>query len=104
MPYQNLDNYTFSLPFVRSIVCPVCKKEHRINLENYITHEWSEPDITDNMMGPDHNVEIDTGDQVACDQCGCKFHITGWLREYPLGALDQDHIQCTFSYQGNILL
>lgn len=43
-------------------------------------------------MGPDAVHYFDTQDECKCPSCGCTVHVTGWIREYPMGIFDSDEI------------
>lgn len=46
----------------------------------------------DNGMGPDAVHSFDSETSCTCPYCGKVLHITGWIREYPLGTLDSEEI------------
>ena len=43
-------------------------------------------------MGPDIVYSFDTTDGLTCEKCGGGIHVEGWIREYPVGAYDSEHI------------
>lgn len=43
-------------------------------------------------MGQDAVYRFDSEISCACPYCGKLLHITGWIREYPLGTLDSEEI------------
>ena len=43
-------------------------------------------------MGPDAVHSFDSETSCTCPYCGKVLHISGWIREYPLGTLDSEGI------------
>lgn len=78
------------LSFVRTIQCPECNIEFEVDLAEY------ECDVSsfekDNGMGPDAVHSFDSEISCTCPYCGKLLHISGWIREYPLGTLDSEEI------------
>ena len=78
------------IDFSRTVTCPCCKKEISINLDDYIYDTSS--DEKENGMGPDCVYYFDSGEEVTCDNCSSIVRISGWIREYPIGAYDSENI------------
>lgn len=78
------------LSFVRTIQCPECSIEFEVDLAEY------EYDVSnfekDNGMGPDAVHSFDSETSCTCPYCGKVLHISGWIREYPIGTLDSEEI------------
>lgn len=78
------------LSFVRTIRCLECSIEFEVDLVEY------EYDVSsfekDNGMGPDAVHSFDSETSCTCPYCGKVLHITGWIREYPIGTLDSEEI------------
>ncbi len=47
-------------------------------------------------MGPDVVYSFDSGTDYECPYYGKTIHITGWIREYPIGILDSEEIDVDF--------
>ena len=43
-------------------------------------------------MGPDMVYYFDSTDALCCDFCKKNIKIVGWIREYPIGAIDSEDI------------
>jgi len=43
-------------------------------------------------MGPEIVYSFDSDDIYECPKCGNSIHISGWIREYPIGAYDSEDI------------
>lgn len=87
--FEDLYGYeSFSL--VRTIECPHCHKEQEIDLEDYVYDQSSYE--RENGMGPDIVYSFDTDEYFECHYCGRRFHVSGWIREYPMGAYDSEDI------------
>ena len=52
----------------------------------------SNPDESDNCMGPDMVYSFDSEENYHCDYCGKLLRIEGWIREYPMGAYDSEDV------------
>lgn len=77
----------------RLIKCPVCGQFNEIDFEDYILDTTVNPSTRDNDMGGDIVYTFDTEDNLKCDHCGSRFRVTGWVREYPIGAYDSESIE-----------
>ena len=80
-----------SVSLIRTVKCPYCGDESEIDLEDYETGTSS----YDNEigMGEDMVYEFDTEDNLECPKCVRKFRVSGWIREYPMGAYDSEDIK-----------
>ena len=78
------------ISLLRTIECPDCGIQFEEDLEEYVIDVSSFE--KDNGMGPDAVHTIDSEASCECPYCGKILHITGWIREYPLGALDSEEI------------
>lgn len=76
--------------FVRTIQCPECNTEFEVDLAEYVYDVSSFE--KDNGMGPDAVHSFDTEANCKCPYCGKILHIAGWIREYPIGAIDSEEI------------
>lgn len=90
--FMEIDYGYVAVPLTRSIKCPCCGAVHEIDLEEFLYDETSNPSISDNDMGPDIVYSFDTEDNLRCEQCGKGIRVEGWIREYPIGAYDSEHI------------
>ncbi len=84
------------VPLMYSVKCPHCNTEQEVDLEDYMWDETSNESSSDNDMGPDIVYSFDTEDNSECEKCGKVFRIEGWIREYPIGAYDSEHIEVHF--------
>jgi len=85
-----IDMYGYHpVPLMRTIKCPHCSVEKEVDLEDYLLDETS----NENSMGPDIMYSFDTEDNCKCKKCGKVFRVEGWIREYPIGAYDSEHIE-----------
>lgn len=75
---------------IRKICCPNCGSENEVDLEEYLYDQSS--DEKENGMGPDIVYSFDSEDNYYYNECGVAIHITGWIREYPMGAYDSEDI------------
>ncbi len=75
---------------IRNIQCPYCGEELEIDLEDFECDQSS--DERENGMGPDIVYSFDTEDNIECPSCERKYRISGWIREYPVGAYDSEHL------------
>lgn len=84
------DPENWRLSFSRTIECPDCGVEFEVDLEDYLQ------DVSnfekENGMGPDAVYNFDSATDCECPYCGKIIHITGWIREYPIGILDSEEI------------
>ena len=80
------------VPLMRIVRCPYCSAEQEIDFEDYLWDETSNDSRFDDDMGPDIVYSFNTEDNYECESCGKLFHVEGWIREYPVGAYDSEHI------------
>ena len=78
------------LSFVRTVTCPYCNEELEVDLEDFET-EVSSYD-NENGMGVDMVYSFDSEDNIECPSCRMKYQVSGWIREYPIGAYDSEEI------------
>jgi DNA-binding transcriptional MerR regulator len=81
------------VPLMRIVKCPLCSADQEVDLEDYLWDETSNENSFDNDMGPDIMYSFDTEDNCECEKCGEVFRVEGWIREYPIGAYDSEHIE-----------
>ena len=79
------------VPFSRVISCPCCGHKEDVDLEDYLCNESSYE--KENGMGPDAVFEFDSEESYKCPKCSHILRITGWIREYPIGAYDSDDFE-----------
>lgn len=89
MDFEDLYGYQ-AVSLTREVVCPHCGVKQEIDLEDYIIDESS--DESENGMGPDMVYSFDTEDGYEYCDCGRFFRVSGWIREYPMGAYDSESI------------
>ena len=82
------DNWRLS--FNRTIECPDCGIEFEVDLEDYLQDVSSFE--KENGMGSDAVYSFDSATDCECPYCGKTIHITGWIRENPIGILDSEEI------------
>ena len=81
------------VPLMRTVTCPHCGTEQEIDVEDYLWDETSNKSRFDDDMGPDIVYSFDTEDNFECEKCGKVFRVEGWIREYPVGAYDSEHVE-----------
>lgn len=79
-----------NISFVRTIQCPNCLIEFEVDLEEYIFDSSSYE--KENGMGADVVYSFDTECSCRCPYCDSILRISGWIREYPVGAYDSEDI------------
>ena len=84
------DPENWQLSFSRTIECPDCGIEFEVDLEEYLQDVSSFE--KENGMGPDAVYSFDSDTNYECPYCGKTLHITGWIREYPIGIVDSEEI------------
>ena len=82
--------YEIPFDFIRTFKCPYCGEELEIDLEDYLSDTSSYE--RENGMGPDMVYYFDSTDALCCDFCKKNIKIVGWIREYPIGAIDSEDI------------
>ena len=78
---------------IRTVRCPYCGEELEVDLEDYQTDQGS--DERENGMGPDIVYSFDSEGSIECPSCCGAYHVSGWIREYPLGAYDSEDVDVT---------
>jgi len=91
MDFEDMYGYR-PVPLMRSGDCPHCNAVQEIDLVDYLWDETLNESHRENDMGPDIVYSFDTEDCIGCDKCGKAFQVRGWIREYPVGAYDSEHI------------
>lgn len=79
-----------ALQMMEDIKCPNCGAEDTVDLEDYVYSESS--DERENGMGPDFVRYFDSEQSYECPDCGKIICISGWKREYPMGAFDSEDV------------
>jgi len=76
---------------IRTVKCPYCSEKKEVDLEDYETDVIS----YDNEigMGEDIVYSFDSGDNIECSACLRKYRVSGWIREYPIGAYDSEEVK-----------
>ena len=82
----------------RDVICPCCGERVLVNLEDYVSDTACTESQRDDDMGPDVLYTFNGDDPCECPSCQNSFVISGWLREYPIGAFDSADIE-TISYE-----
>ena len=90
MDIEDMFDYQ-TVPFGREVVCPCCGYKAEVDLEDYLCNESSYE--KENGMGPDMVYEFDSEESYKCPKCSHILRITGWIREYPIGAYDSDDFE-----------
>jgi DNA-binding transcriptional MerR regulator len=85
------DMYDYrAVTLIRRVICPYCGEEMEVDLEDY------ETDISsyDNEigMGEDMVYSFDSEDNIKCPACMRRYRVSGWIREYPIGAYDSEEV------------
>lgn len=79
-----------AVPLIREIECPCCHEVQEIDLEDYLYDESSYE--KENGMGPDMVYSFDSEENQECIFCQRRIRISGWIREYPIGAYDSEEL------------
>ena len=88
--FMEFDDWKFELEMIEDIKCPNCGAEDIVDLEDYVYSESSYE--KENGMGPDSVKYFDSEQSYECPECGKVIRISGWKREYPLGAFDSEEV------------
>lgn len=88
--FMGVDDWKFELEMIEDIKCPNCGAEDIVDLEDYVYSESSYE--KENGMGPDSVKYFDSEQNYECPECGKVIRISGWKREYPLGAFDSEEV------------
>lgn len=87
--FEDLYGYE-TVSLIRIIGCPYCHENQEIDLEDYVYDQSG--DEKENGMGPEIVYSFDTEEDLACFCCGRHFRVSGWIREYPIGAYDSEDV------------
>lgn len=89
-----MDEYedTHPISLIRTVVCPACGVQLAVDLEDYLWDETCNDDDSDNGMGSDTVFSFDSDGAFFCEDCGKAIRVSGWIREYPVGAYDSECI------------
>lgn len=79
-----------SVFLIRSICCPYCYKENKVDLEEYMYNQSTYE--KENGMGQDVVYSFNSENNYQCPECDATIQIEGWIREYPIGAYDSENI------------
>jgi DNA-binding transcriptional MerR regulator len=87
--FEDLYGYQ-PVSLIRTVTCPHCGEELEVDLEDYETDVSS----YDNEigMGEDMVYSFDSEDNIECPACQGKYRVSGWVREYPIGAYDSEEV------------
>lgn len=87
--FEDLYGYQ-PVSLVRTVKCPYCSEELEVDLEDYETDVSS----YDNEigMGEDMVYSFDSEENIECPACQRKYRVSGWIREYPIGAYDSEDV------------
>ncbi len=79
-----------AVSLIRTVKCPYCSAEQEIDLEDFESGTSS----YDNEigMGEDMVYYFDSEDNIDCPVCHRKYRVSGWIREYPMGAYDSEDV------------
>lgn len=88
--FMDYENWQFELEMNEKVICPNCKYEDMVDLGDYVVSESSNEN--ENGMGPDLTKYFDSECCYKCPMCGKAIRISGWKREYPIGAFDSEDI------------
>lgn len=88
--FMDFDEGQFELEMMEDIKCPNCGAEDTVDLEDYVYSESSNE--RENGMGPDFVRYFDSEQSYECPDCGKVIRISGWKREYPMGAFDSENV------------
>lgn len=98
-----MDEYenTHPISLIRTVVCPACGAQLAVDLEDYLWDETVNDDDFDNGMGPSMVFSFDSKDAFFCEDCGKTIRVSGWVREYPIGAYDSEDISVELQEEDN---
>ena len=74
---EDCEDYDEKISLVRTIVCPYCSTENKIDLQ-----DECEATSKERQMGPEIMHMFDTKEN-CCKECGRPFRISGYISEYP---------------------
>lgn len=81
----------YPVSLIRTVRCPYCGEEMEVDLEDYETDRSSYEN--ENGMGSDMVYSFDSEDNIECTSCEKKYRVSGWIREYPMGAYDSEDVK-----------
>lgn len=84
--YEDCEDYDEKISLVRTIICPYCSTENKIDLQ-----DECEKTSKERQMGPEIIYMFDTKEN-CCIECGRPFRISGYISEYPMGAYNSEEI------------
>lgn len=87
--FEDLYGYQ-PVSLIRTVTCPYCGEELEVDLEDYETDVSSYDN--ENGMGEDMVYSFDSEDNIECPACQRKYRVSGWIREYPIGAYDSEKV------------
>lgn len=90
--FMDLNDY-YPVSALRIVKCPHCTANQEIDFEDYMWDETFNESHSDNDMGPDIVYSFNTENNYLCEKCDKGFRVEGWIREYPIGAYDSEHIE-----------
>lgn len=87
--FEDLYGYQ-PVSLIRTVTCPYCGEKLEVDLEDYETDVSSYDN--ENGMGEDMVYSFDSEDNIECPACQRKYRVSGWIREYPIGAYDSEEV------------
>lgn len=84
---EEYEDYDEKISLVRTIICPYCSTENKINLQ-----DECEETSKERQMGPEIIYKFDTKEN-CCKECGRPFRISGYISAYPMGAYNSQQIK-----------
>ena len=93
--FMDLDEWKFDLEMIENIKCPNCGESDNVDLEDYVYSDSSHE--KENGMGSDYVMYFDSEQSYECPNCGKIVQISGWMREYPMGAFDSKEIDVSLA-------
>lgn len=87
--FEDLYGYQ-PVSLIRTVTCPYCGEEMEVDLEDYETDVSSYDN--EHGMGEDMVYSFDSEDNIECPACQRKYRVSGWIREYPIGAYDSEEV------------
>lgn len=79
-----------AVSLIREVECPYCHEMQEIDLEDFLYDESGYE--KENGMGPDIVYSFDSEENHDCIFCQHRLRISGWIREYPIGAYDSEEL------------
>ena len=79
----------------KQITDEIAKKQNALSLLSELIEDY-ETDVSsydnENGMGEDMVYSFDSEDNIECPVCQRKYRVSGWIREYPIGAYDSEEV------------